>query len=124
MWIPVLLSVLYTGWVFWQRHTYRPPPPRARAEVKLLDEVGGRVKILQFYTQARTIARGEKAVVCYGVLNAAAVRLEPPVERVWPAVSRCFEVSPAKTTRYTLTAEGADHATAAASIEIAVKPLS
>jgi hypothetical protein len=120
MWIPVLLSVLYTGWVFWQRHDSQPPPKRLRAEVTPLAEYGDKVKILQFYTGASRIAAGEKALVCYGVVNAASVRLHPPVELVWPAVSRCFEVAPAKTTRYTLTAEGADHTVVSASIEIAV----
>ena len=61
MWVPVLLSALYLGWVFWQ------------------------------------------------------------VEKVWPAVSRCFDVTPAGSTRYTLTAEGAEHTTVSESIEIAVK---
>ena len=120
MWIPVLLSALYTGWVFWQRHTYTPPPPRARAELRPLSEYGNSVKILQFYTATRAIAPGEKALVCYGVVNAAAVRLDPPVEPVWPAISRCFEVTPARTTRYTLTAEGADHNTVSATLAIAV----
>jgi hypothetical protein len=59
--------------------------------------------------------------MCYGVVNATAVRLDPPVESVWPAVSRCFEVTPSKTTRYTLTAEGADHASVSESVEIVVK---
>jgi hypothetical protein len=122
MWIPVLLSLMYTGWVFWQRHASQPPPKRLRAEVTPLAEYGDKVKILQFYTDARGIAAGEKALVCYGVVNAASVRLQPPVELVWPAVSRCFQVAPAKTTRYTLTAEGADHTVVSASIEIAVKP--
>jgi hypothetical protein len=119
MWVPVLLSVLYTGWVFWQRHSAEPKP--APVERDPLAAYGNRVKILQFYTSAREIAPGGKAPVCYGVVNATAVRLDPPVERVWPAVSRCFEVTPATSTRYTLTAEGAEHTTVSQSIEIAVK---
>jgi hypothetical protein len=121
MWVPVLLSVLYTGWVFWQRHTSQPPPKPARAVVVPLAAYGDKVKILQFYTAAREIAAGHKALVCYGVVNATLVRLDPPVERLWPALSRCFEVTPARSTRYTLTAEGADHATVSESLEIAVK---
>jgi hypothetical protein len=106
MWVPVLLSVLYTGRVFWQRHTAdrvaeNPPYPLAA--------YGNSVRILQFYSRKREIAPDEKAVVCYGVVNATAVRLDPPVERVWPVLSRCFEVTPAKSTRYTLTAEGPQH---------------
>ena len=117
MWVPLLLSVVYTGWVFWQRHPSAPAPVLARDP---LAKYGNSVKILQFYAGRREIAPGGKAEVCYGVVNATAVRLDPPVERVWPAMSRCFEITPAKSTRYTLTAEGADHTSISESIEIAV----
>ena len=66
------------------------------------------------------VSPGGKTPLCYGVVNADSVRLEPPVEKVWPSLSRCFDVSPSGTTRYTLTAEGADHKTVSESIEIAV----
>jgi hypothetical protein len=118
MWVPVLLSTLYTVSVFWQRHTANPVPKNPPYP---LAAYGNSVKILQFYTGAREIAPDQKALVCYGVVNATAVRLDPPVERVWPAVSRCFEVAPARSTRYTLTAEGPEHTTVSESIEIAVK---
>lgn len=121
MWIPVVLSLLYTGWIFLQRHAYTPPPKPKRADVVPLSEYGDKVKILQFYTPARQLAPGEKALICYGVVNASSVRLDPPVELVWPAVSRCFEVAPARKTKYTLTAEGADQTSVSASIEIAVR---
>ena len=121
MWIPVVVSLLYTGWIFLQRHSYKPPAKPLRAEVVPLSEYGDKVKILQFYTRAREIAPGEKALVCYGVVNAASVRLDPPVELVWPAVSRCFEVAPVRKTKYTLTAEGTDQTSVSASLEIAVK---
>jgi hypothetical protein len=122
MWVPVLLSALYTGWVFWQRHNANSVPqnPPARS-ANPMAAYGNSVKILQFYTAAREIAPHEKVVVCYSVVNAAVVRLDPPIERVWPAVSRCFAVTPARTTRYTLTAEGPEHNTVSQSIEIAVK---
>jgi hypothetical protein len=120
MWGPVLLSVLYLGWVFWQRHT--PAPGKlAGVERNPLEACGDGVKILHFYAGSPAIAPGEKALVCYSVINATAVRLDPSVEKMWPALSRCFEVTPAHSTRYTLTAEGADHTTVSESIEIEVK---
>jgi hypothetical protein len=121
MWVPVLISALYTGWVFWQRHSEATRPQPARVERDPLAAYGKELKILQFYTSGGAISAGQKALLCYGVVNAAAVRLDPPVESVWPAVSRCFEVKPSKTTRYTLTAEGADHASVSESVEIVVK---
>ena len=42
--------------------------------------------------------------MCYGVANAKTVSIDPPVEGVWPSVARCLNVSPRRTTVYTLTA--------------------
>lgn len=117
-WIPVVLLLLYSGWLMWQRHqsaVFRKPVSEDR------DLYGNELKILAFYTHADTLARGEKTLVCYGVVNAAKVRLDPPDEDVWPSLSRCFEVGPAKTTRYTLTAESADHRTVSAWVEVKVR---
>jgi len=121
MWIPVAISLLYMGWVFWQRHSTETQAKPARVEGDPLAKYGKTLKIVQFYTSQGEIAAGQKALLCYGVVNATAVRLDPPVESVWPSVSRCFEVKPAKTTRYTLTAEDADRKTAVESVEIVVR---
>ena len=117
MWVPVLLVALYTGWVFWQRRTVTPPP----RQIDPLAAYGNHVRILQFYAKSSELARGDTILVCYSAVNAKAMRLDPPVERVWPALSRCFEVTPSASTRYTLSAEGADHTTVSQSIEIQVK---
>src|SRR5258708_1007711 len=119
MWIPVLLVMLYTGWVLWQRHLSQLPIP-APATQDPLAKYGGRVTIVQFYARNAVIAPGEKALLCYGVVNAKEVRLDPPVEKVWPATSRCFEVAPGNTTHYSLTAEGVDHQVVSASLNIKV----
>lgn len=121
MWVPVIIAALYTGWVFWQRHSQPDVSKTVQKPDNPLAKFGSGVKILQFYTEAAEIPAGGQALLCYGVVNAATVRLEPPVAPVWPSMSRCFAVTPAKTTRYTLTAEGADHQSAAESIEIVVR---
>jgi len=121
LWVLVLLTGLYSGWVLWQRHRSQTPPAPP-VTVDPLAKYGSDVKILQFYTGNGTITKGGKALLCYSVVNATAVRLDPPVESVWPAMSRCFEVAPARSTRYTLTAEGADHKTASETLEVVVKP--
>jgi hypothetical protein len=43
------------------------------------------VRITQFYATKQVIARGEDALLCYGVENATDVRLTPEVEsiRLW-----------------------------------------
>jgi len=118
MWVPVVLSFLYMGWIMWQRYAGDFFPPPTRVERDPLAAYGTSVKILQFYTTKHTVKAGETVVVCYGAVNAKSLRLDPPVEPVWPALSRCFNLKPSKTTRFTLTAEGADHKTASESLEI------
>ena len=78
------------------------------------------VKITQFYANPLSIGKGEKAMLCYGVENAAAVRLSPPGETVWPSPSRCFDVAPAATTTYTLTAEDSQGHSASRTAEVVV----
>jgi hypothetical protein len=65
-------------------------------------------RIIQFYARETTVPKGEKTVLCYGVENAKTVQIEPPVDKVWPAISRCFDIAPSTATTYTLTAEGED----------------
>lgn len=65
----------------------------------------GPVRISQFYATKQAVPRGEEVLLCYGVENAVAVRLVPPVEEIKPALSRCFNVSPLETTSFTLVAE-------------------
>ena len=121
LWIPVAIFALYTAWIFWQRNptwpfhrsNYIPPDPMAA--------YGKNVRILSFYGP-HEIASGSKALLCYSVVNATVVKLDPPVERLWPAVSRCFDVTPISTTHYTITAEGEEHATVSQSLDVVVGP--
>ena len=121
MWIPVLVTALYVGWVLWERHTTQAAMPPKTEESDPLAKYRDKVQILQFYPSKGTITPGGKTQLCYGVVNANDVRLDPPVDKVWPSLSRCFDVAPAKTTHYTLTAEGADHKVVTASLEIKVQ---
>jgi hypothetical protein len=119
-WVPVLLVLLYSGWLVWQRHSPPAPPPPVPQQSDPLMAYGDRLKILDFYGTP-AIQRGANALLCYSVVNAKSVRLDPPVEDVWPALSRCFNASPAKTTRYTLTAQAADGESASRSFEVKVQ---
>lgn len=62
------------------------------------------VRILQFYATPAKPPKGEKTLVCYGVENATELRLDPPIEKVWPALTHCFYLFPVKRVTYTLTA--------------------
>ena len=93
----------------------QPPQPAAKQQA-------APPGISQFYAQPATIPKGGKTLLCYSVENATAVRLDPPVEKVWPARSRCFEVTPAKTSTYAFTAESADGQTVSKSVTVQVGP--
>lgn len=95
---PLLLLVLLCGCSNDQRQPSRSTAPAAAPSVK----------ITTFYASAPEIARGEPTLICYGVENAAKVRMVPPVEGVWPSPNRCVQVSPERDTTYTLTATAAD----------------
>lgn len=82
------------------------PSARPSAEAK-----PGPKRITQFYASPPKIAAGDSALLCYGVQDVAWVKLDPPVEPVHPALSRCFAVAPAKTTEYTLSVEGEQQTT-------------
>lgn len=81
------------------------PQPASRAESTA--PAAETPKITQFYATVPHLARGEKALLCYGVEAAKNVYLEPPRQELSAALSRCIEVRPEATTTYKLTAEGA-----------------
>ena len=69
---------------------------------------GTALRIIQFYSPDGDLMEGDSTVICYGVLNAKSVRIEPPVEGTGVAVNRCVPVAPKDDTRYTLIAGGND----------------
>ena len=64
----------------------------------------GQLKVLSFYANPVEVRRGSRALVCYGVSNAAEVRIEPALGETWPSTGRCMEVTPAKDTEYKMVA--------------------
>ena len=91
----LLLCVCLAGCSSTERVAAPPPKPAA-------------VRITQFYAAEAAAPRGESTNLCYGVENASEVRIDPPVEQLRPALSRCISVSPIETTTYTLTAADAE----------------
>jgi len=117
------IGVLGSRWLENRRiETAAAESERARAQREITQIYGdGQLKILEFYAAPGMISRGQKALVCYGTVNARSVRLEPAGERMYPALSRCFEVAPPRDTRYTLVAEDAQGHTASKSFVLQVK---
>lgn len=89
--------------VAWRQRMYGPPPRQGPNPHDWVDPAKG-LGIINFYASPPAIFPGRSASVCYGVMNAVSVAIDPPIAEVSPALTRCFEVSPKTTTRYTLTA--------------------
>ena len=110
-WILVFASILLSGC---SSAPDRPPAEKA-------PPAAPPVKILQFYASPPTVAKGESVLLCYGVENATAVRLDPPVERITPSLNRCVQDSPQQTSTYTLLATGANGTQASQTVNVKVE---
>jgi hypothetical protein len=122
------MAAIYAGWTIFSRWNENRESERAakdaeaRAAKRVVDRLGGgKLKILAFWARPGIVQRGERALVCYGVANAKSVRIEPHIEDIGPALSRCLEVFPKHTTEYRLTTEDAEGHTATGSIVLQVK---
>jgi hypothetical protein len=110
----VVVAVVYDGSIFYSRWSRGRDSERsqARAEAeqarKTLENLGGvKLRIMTFYATPGVIRPGSHATICYGVVGAKTVRIQPPVEEVWPALSHCLQVTPREDTEYKLIAEDA-----------------
>ena len=107
----IAVSVLFLGWVLLSRgpaatQTGAPAAAAARNTADAVAFYGnGQLKVLSFYASPVEVRRGSRALVCYGVSNASAVRIEPALGETWPSTSRCLEVTGTKDTEYKLTAQ-------------------
>jgi hypothetical protein len=130
--IAIGIALLYVGWIFFSRsqenraieqkteeEKAQKQRENDRAAVELLG--GKELAIQMFYASPDTIHRGESTRLCYGVANAKTVKLEPQSNPVWPSLSRCVEVAPAKTTTYTLIIEDAPGNTKSQTLEVKVR---
>jgi len=105
--ITAAICTLYLIVVFGGRWWERREAERVAREkfAALPTELSGEeLKILHFYASPVMLQPGDKGLLCYGVLNATTVELKPRVEEIKPALNRCLEITPARTTRYRLTA--------------------
>jgi hypothetical protein len=108
----VLIAALYAGWIFYSRWNAAVEArhaaaaneiERARKDVEI--NGGSQLKITVLYSTANTVRKGQTAQICYGVVNAKHVAFDPPIADAWPSISRCVDVSPEKSTTYTLNAD-------------------
>lgn len=121
--------LVYAGWVLLSRRPIGSGKPartaaaQTRATAEFLRAYGGeKVRILNFYAPNGNLAEDEHTVICYGVLNAKSVRMEPPLDGVGVSINRCVEDTPRQDTRYTLVAEGHDGSIVSESFVIRTHP--
>jgi hypothetical protein len=128
----VLIVLGFVGYTFWSRRTenadlaYKQQAAKSaqqrESDAAAVEELGGSdFKILAFYASPGLIHRGDTVDMCYGVSNAKTVKLDPPAGNVWPSANRCMQVSPKKTTTYTLTIDDGKGNTANQQLTITVK---
>lgn len=122
------IAALHLGWLFYSRaHDAREieraeEARRAEADRKIVEQYGnGKLKIISFYTSPGVLPRGGKGLLCYGVVNAVSVRIDPGIGSVPPSLSRCLEISPSARTEYKLTATGRQGATTAESAAVELR---
>ena len=130
--VVILGVILYVSYVIYSRYesskeyerqTKERQAEQRREEDRLaVEQLGGsELAIRGLYVSPRAIHPGETAQLCYDVANAKTVTLDPPVGEVWPSHSRCLNISPRKTTTYTLTIQDAAGKTVSQTVELPVR---
>lgn len=128
----LVIAILSVAWILFSRweenRTIERRAKEERTQKQLeqdratLEQMGGKELAIQnFYATPGSIRRGETVQLCYGVANAKTVTLEPQSNPVWPSYSRCVDVSPSKTTTYTLAISDASGNTKSQSLEVLVR---
>src|SRR3954454_10106472 len=116
MWITtvgIIIAGLYVAWTFYSRHQRAQEAEQAiqkkqddqRKRVANQIFGSGEIKFSTFSISTSVLKRGERTQLCYGVVHATSVRLDPPPpEPLKPAYRHCLDIAPKKTTTYTITA--------------------
>jgi hypothetical protein len=111
--VGLIIAALYVAWTFYSRaEANRQAQERIDAEQvekrkRVVHQIygSGGVKFSTFGADNGVLRRGESTHLCYGVVNAKTVKIEPPVgEEVKPTYRHCVDIKPQKTTTYTITA--------------------
>ena len=117
----VLLTRYESNRDFERRDAAQKTEQRREEDRRAVEQLGGSdLAIRSLYVSPPQIHRGEKAQLCYDVANAKTVTLDPPEGEVWPSHSRCVDLTPKKTTTYTLTIADTSGKTATQSVELQV----
>jgi hypothetical protein len=128
--IAMILAALYVVWTFYSRHESARKAQEAietkqrEAEKRQADLIfgSGEVKFTMFSADNGTVKRGETTRLCYGVVNATTVKIDPSVgEPIKPTNRHCVEITPRQTTTYTITASNGKGDTKTSSLTVHVE---
>ncbi|MBZ5617681.1 MAG: hypothetical protein LAQ69_02930 [Acidobacteriia bacterium] len=128
IWIVLGIGTVRLGWVWIERHNgdlrmaHTLEARHSRGSLADQNDSGTAVRITQFYAISGEMTDADRNTICYGVENAKTVRMEPPIETLWPTATRCFWAEPRQDTTYKLIADGFDGSQASASFQVRVKP--
>jgi hypothetical protein len=126
--IALLFAIAYVGYTFYARHQSdveaqaHIEAQQQAARKRTLDAVfgDGEIKFTSFSIDTQSLKRGETARLCYGVENATTVKMDPPIEQLKPTYQHCMDISPTKTTKYTITADDGKGHSKSESLELPV----
>jgi hypothetical protein len=127
--VALVLAFLYVAWTFYSRRESnrriqeKVAAEKAETRKDVVDRYfgAGEVRFPLFHADSAVLKPGEKAHLCYGVVNAVSVKLDPPVEDIKPSYRHCIEIAPKKTTKYTLTGVHAKGQSKSSSLEVRVE---
>lgn len=115
------LPIFYSRWRDTRNDEQATQAKEAEEARRTLALLGGdQLKISQFYASPAAIRKGAHTLICYGVNGAKSVRIEPPIEKLEPALVHCFEASPSVSTDYKLLATDAAGHTVTAQLRVQV----
>lgn len=127
--VAVVIAALYVAWTFYSRHeasvksqqelAARQNEQRQR-EAQHIFGSGG-LSFRTWSADKAVVRPGETAHICYGIVGAKTVKIDPPLADLKPSYLHCFDVTPNKTTTYTVTATDAAGRSASQQLTIQVK---
>src|SRR5690242_6619479 len=91
--VAVIVAALWVVWTFYSRHEANIRAQREieakqeAARKRVVDQIygSGEIRFTAFSADTGTLRRGDRTQLCYGVLNAKSVRIDPPVEAIKPS---------------------------------------
>lgn len=125
----LIVAALYVAWTFYSRYESNRKAQEAiqaekeQARKRVVEQIygSGEIKFTTFGADSGVLKRGETTQLCYGVVNAKTVKLDPPVEQAKPTYYHCVEIAPKTTTTYTITAADGKGNSKSQSITVQVK---